>query len=137
MNLLKSKLINNLSIFLLTVFFLSLLFESFALGGRWDLNEQIAFSQRLMEGINSYANGQTDLFFPSSPYFPGVGYLSYIYSSIGFDDIYFNEILMLTTAVLTGLLYSIMLQKLTFKLYPKIAKTVIFAFSCHFICNLL
>ena len=92
MNLLKSKLINNLSIFLLTVFFLSLLFESFALGGRWDLNEQIAFSQRLMEGINSYANGQTDLFFPSSPYFPGVGYLSYIYSSIGFDDIYFNEI---------------------------------------------
>lgn len=129
MNLLKSKLINNLSIFLLTVFFLSLLFESFALGGRWDLNEQIAFSQRLMEGINSYANGQTDLFFPSSPYFPGVGYLSYIYSSIGFDDIYFNEILMLTTAVLIGLIYCIMLQKLTLKLYPKIAKTVIFAFS--------
>ena len=127
--MLKNKIINNLSFILLIVFFLNLLLEALIVGGRWDLSEQIAFSQRLIEGINSYANGQTDLFYPSSPYFPGVGYLSFIYSTIGFDNIYLNEILMLTTAVLTGLLYSIMLQKLTFKLYPNISKTVIFAFT--------
>jgi hypothetical protein len=129
MLLLKKSTINNLSLFLLIAFFLSLLLESLVTGGRWDLNEQIAFAQRLSEGINSYANGQTDLFFPSSPYFPGVGYLSYIYSSIGFDNIYFNEILMLSTAVLIGLIYCVMLQKLTLKLYPNISKTVIFTFS--------
>jgi hypothetical protein len=129
MLLFKKSTINNLSLFLLIAFFLSLLLESLVTGGRWDLNEQIAFAQRLSEGINSYANGQTDLFFPSSPYFPGVGYLSYIYSSIGFDNIYFNEILMLSTAVLIGLIYCVMLQKLTLKLYPNISKTVIFTFS--------
>ena len=129
MNLIKKSTIYNLSLVLFIAFFLSLLLESLVTGGRWDLNEQIAFAQRLSEGINSYANGQTDLFFPSSPYFPGVGYLSYLFISVGFDNIYFNEILMLTIAVLIGLIYCIMLQKLTLKLYPNISKTTIFTIS--------
>ena len=129
MYFIKKTVIDNLSSCLLFIFFLSLLLESLTVGGRWDLNEQIAFAQRLLEGINSYANGLTDLFFPSSPYFPGVGYLSYMYSLIGFDNVYYNEILMLSTAVLIGFTYCIMLQKLTLKLYPNISTTVIFTFS--------
>lgn len=129
MNFLKNRLINILSISLLGLYFLYLLLGAFVKGGRWTLNEQIAFSQRLIDGVNSYANGFTDLFFPSSPYFPGVGYLSYIYSLVGFDDIYVNQFIMLITAVLIGLIYCLLLQKLTFKLYPTISKKVIFVFT--------
>lgn len=137
MYILENKTVRNLSITLAIVYFLKLLTSSLLQGGRWDLNEQIAFAQRLLEGISSYANGQTDLFFPSSPYFPGVGYLSYIYSILGIESVYVNEILMLFTAVSIGVVYFILLQKLTFKMYPNITSNVILVitvilFATHF-----
>jgi len=137
MHLLEKKSIKNLSITLMVIYFLHLLLMSLIKGGRWDLNEQIAFGQRLFEGVASYANGQTDLFFPSSPYFPGVGYLSYIFSALGLESVYVNEILMLITAVLIGAIYFILLQRLTLKIYPNISKTVVLSitailFATHF-----
>lgn len=108
--------------------FINLYLVSFIKGGGWDLNEQIAFSHRMMEGISSYANGQTDLFFPSSPYFPGVAFLSFIFSKSGVVDIYTNEFLMLATAVTIGLVYFIQLNKLTLKIYPNLSKSIVFIF---------
>jgi hypothetical protein len=125
MNLLKKKYIHLLTIGLIAIFFISLLLSALLIGGRWDLNEQIAFGDRLSDGFAGYANGITDLFFPTSPYFPGVGYLSYFYQLIGVDDIYVNNQFMLLTAVLAGLLYFILLRKLTLRLYPGISKVAV------------
>lgn len=125
MNLLEKKNISVLSISLIIVFFTNLIITALTIGGRWDLNEQIAFGDRLISGFASYANGITDLFFPTSPYFPGVGYLSYFYQLIGFDNIYLNNQLMLLTAVMAGFLYFILLKKLTLKLYPNIPNIVV------------
>ena len=129
MQLFEKNSIKIFSIILLIIYFLSLVSEALIKGGRWDLNQQIAFGQRLFEGISSYANGQTDLFFPSSPYFPGVGYLSYILSVLGLDSVYFNEIFMLITAVLVGAIYFILLQKLTLKIYPNIFKSAVLSIT--------
>lgn len=125
MNLLEKKNTRVLSIGLIVVFFTNLLLDALIVGGRWDLNEQIAFGDRLFRGLSSYSNGITDLFFPTSPYFPGVGYLSYFYQLIGLDNIYINNQLMLLTAVLVGFLYFILLKKLTLKLYPSISNIVV------------
>lgn len=129
------KQITNLSIALSVIFFLSLLATSLFKGGNWILVEQIALGQRLLEGNLSYANGQTDLFFPSSPYFPGVGYLSYIYSCLVTDNIYFNEVLMLVTAIAIGLIYFVQLQKLTLKIYPDIPKSVVLVLTVLFLAT--
>lgn len=125
MNLLEKKNIRVLSISLIFVFFSYLILRALRRGGRWDLNEQIAFSDRLISGFASYSNGITDLFFPTSPYFPGVGYLSYFYQLIGFDNLYVNNQLMLLTAVMVGFLYFILLKKLTLKLYTSIPNIVV------------
>ena len=118
MNLATSKSVNNLTILLIVVFFLYILVNSLIEGGRWDLNEQIAFGDRLSSGISTYANGITDLYFPSSPYFPGVGFLSALYQYIGIDNIYVNNQLMLLTAVFIGLVYFILLRKLSMLFLP-------------------
>lgn len=125
MNLLERKNTRVLSIGLIIVFFITLLLRALITGGRWDLNEQIAFGDRLIRGFSSYSNGITDLFFPTSPYFPGVGYLSYFYQLIGLDNIYRNNQLMLLTALFVGFLYFILLKKLTLKLYPSISSIVV------------
>ena len=87
--------------------------------------EQIAFAQRLLEGVASYANGMTDLFFPTSPYFPGVGIISYLYSIIFTENIYTNAVMMLATGVTIGFIFFIQIQKLTLKLYPQLSKTFV------------
>ena len=137
MNLATSKSVNNITILLIVVFFLYVLVTSLINGGRWDLNEQIAFGDRLSSGISTYANGITDLYFPSSPYFPGVGFLSALYQYIGIDNIYVNNQLMLLTAVFIGLVYFILLRKLTIKIYPTIPSIIVTSmlvlfFSTHF-----
>jgi hypothetical protein len=137
MYILLKKTIKILSVALSTTYFTYLYLVSFFEGGRWVLNQQIAFAQRLHEGISSYANGQTDLFFPSSPYFPGVGLLSYLYSGIGIGNIYLNKLFMLGTAVTIGVIYFIQLQKLTLKIYPHLSKTFVLTiitilFATHF-----
>jgi|APSaa5957512535_1039671.scaffolds.fasta_scaffold11644_2 hypothetical protein len=137
MNLATSKSVNNITILLIVVFFLYVLVTSLINGGRWDLNEQIAFGQRLIEGVSAYANGRDDLFFPSSPYFPGVGYLSYFYNALGLTDIQANNQFMLFSAVSIGFAYFIMLYKLTLLIYPKISKGIVLTiltlfFTTHF-----
>lgn len=106
------------------MFFLFVLFSSLTTGGRWDLNEQIAFGQRLIDGISMYANGESDLFPPSSPYFPGVAYLSYTYSYLGIADIQINNQFMLFSAVTVGFIYFFLLYKLTRLMYPKIPQNM-------------
>jgi hypothetical protein len=125
MSLPENKNIRLLSIGLIIVFFTNLLFNSLLIGGRWDLNEQIAFGERLSNGFSGYAKGTTDLFFPSSPYFPGGGYLSYFYKLIGIDSLYTINQLMLFTAVAIGFLYFILLRKLTLSLYPQLSANVV------------
>ncbi len=122
----KSKYIIWLTYGLIFTYFTQLMLKSLSLGGRWELNEQIAFGDRVVNGISSYANGITDLFFPSSPYFPGVGYLSAFFQYIGIDNIYINNQLMLIIAVSVGFIYFILLKKLTKKLYPTIPNIVIY-----------
>lgn len=131
------KKVNYLSIILASIFFINLLITSLYKGSNWILSEQIAFAQRLIEEAPSYANGKIDLFFSSSPYFPGVGYLSFIYSFLVSGNIYLNEILMLMTAVLIGFIFFLQIQKLTSKIYPDIPKSVVLTvaiilFATHF-----
>lgn len=78
-----SKSLKYLAILFIGVFFLHLLCAGWIRGGRWDLNEQIAFAFRLIDGHSGYTNGGTDLFIPSSPYFPGVGILSALFIMLG------------------------------------------------------
>ena len=125
MSLLEKKSIRIVSMGFIAIFFVNLLLTALYVGGRWDLNEHIAFGKRLINGTPGYANGITDLFSPSTPYFPGVGYISYFLQLIGVDNIYTNNLLMLLIAVITGLLYFVLLHKLTVKLYPQISKTVV------------
>lgn len=137
MNLLEKKGVKVLMAALTGVFFISLLMAGFLAGGRWDLNEQIAFGDRLVHETGTYAQGMSDLFFPSSPYFPGVGYLSAFFQLIGFDDIYINNRLMLLVAVGIGLLYFVLLRKLTLKLYPQLSGAAVtlillFFYLTHF-----
>jgi len=122
----RSKYIAWLTYGLIFTYFTQLLLKTLSRGGRWELNEQIAFGDRVVSGISSYANGITDLFFPSSPYFPGVGYLSASLQYIGIDNIYINNQIMLTIAVLVGFIYFILLKKITKKLYPSIPNIVIY-----------
>jgi len=124
-NLAENKNIRRLSIGMIIMFFTNLFFNSLLIGGRWDLNEQIAFGERLSNGFSGYAKGTIDLFFPSSPYFPGAGYLSYFYKLIGIDSLYAINQLMLFTAVAIGFLYFILLRKLTLSLYPKLSANLV------------
>ena len=128
MYFINKKSINFLNKILCFIFFSNLLLSAYVVGGRWDLNQQIAYAFRLIDGLSIYSNGQTDLFFPSSPYFPGVGYLSYFLSKLGLDNIYFNEIIMLFVAVFVSFLFFYLIKKLTHKLYPTIDKKIVLFF---------
>lgn len=122
----NNMVFRKLSLCLIALFFITAALKSLVTGGRWDLNEQIAFAYRISDGIISYCNGITDLFFPSSPYFPGVGFLSYFYKILGIDDIFLNNQLMIITAVLIGILFFILIFKLTKKIYSSIPTNIIF-----------
>lgn len=133
----EKKNIRILSTGLITFFFINLLLSSLFAGGRWDLNEHIAFADRLANGVSGYSNGIDDLFYPSTPYFPGIGYLSYFLRLVGIESMQYNNYLLLLIAVLTGVLYFVLLQKITLKLYPGISKTVVnvvlaILFATHF-----
>jgi hypothetical protein len=102
-------------------YFFYLLFASLNIGGRWDINEQIAFGNRIVEGVWSYSNGITDLFFPSSPYFPGVGLISSLIEFLGLNNIYVLNNTMLFFAVLIGFMYIISLKSITQLINPNIS----------------
>jgi len=128
MEIFKNKLTYPLNNLLIAIVFIKLFFITLSVGGRWDLNEQIAFATRLFNGVAYYANGIDDLFPPSSPYFPGVGFISYFLQICGLDNLQINEIVMLLIAVLIGLSYFILLFKVTRYLYPEIEKKTILLF---------
>lgn len=114
--MIKSHKIDYLSLFvylLFSIYFFSLLLNAFDGGGRWSLNEQIAFGDRVVNGVVSYANGIDDLFFPSSPYFPGVGFISAFIEYLGVTDLYILNKIMLCIAVVLGFSYIIILQYIT------------------------
>ena len=133
----KSKYLLFLTYGLVMVFFMKLMVNTLYTGGRWDLNEQIAFGNRVVNNFTSYANGINDLYFPSSPYFPGVGYLSAFFQYMGIDNLYYNNQLMLIIAVVIGIVYFYLLKKITIKLYPSIPPIIITSililfFTTHF-----
>jgi hypothetical protein len=105
---------------MLVLFFLHLWLRSWATGGRWDLNEQIAFGHRLCSGQPFYANGISDLGVPSSPYFPGVGVLSGILEYLVGPDLYIVNRGMLMLAVVVGVIYFKQLLAITKILFPQI-----------------
>ena len=127
-----TKSVKILSILLALIYFSNLFLNSFFGGGGWILSEQIAFAQRLIEGDAIYANGKTDLFFPSSPYFPGVGLISFLYSIIVTENIYINQYMMLATAVIFGIIFFIQVQKLTLMIYPQLTNTFVLAMTTLF-----
>jgi hypothetical protein len=95
-------------------------------GGGWVLIEQIAFGDRLVnEGVSLYSNGISDLYLPSSPYFPGVGYISAIFQYLGVTDLYILNIFMMITATAVGFSYFLLLKKLTKHLFPNISDVFI------------
>lgn len=112
----------------LSMFFVYYLLSGWLVGGRWDLNEHIAFAYRLSEGNGIYANGKTDLYFPTSPYFPGVGYLSYLFQLLGLTDPMLNNTVMIFCSVLIGFLSVYCLYKITLKLYPDTHKDMLAVF---------
>lgn len=118
-NLLSKKWVWILNFALLGIFFYSRLLNSLSIGGRWDLNEHIAFAYRIKDGLLSYSSGAADLFMPSSPYFPGVGLLSYFLSLFNID-IFANNQILLCLAVSIGAASFILIYKLTRKIYPQI-----------------
>jgi len=133
----KSKYLVSLTYGLIIVYFMKLIVSTLYTGGRWDLNEQIAFGERFVHGLTSYANGINDLYFPSSPYFPGVGYLSAFLQYLGLDNLYYNNQFMLIIAVTIGVSYFFLLRKITRKLYPSVPNIIITSililfFTTHF-----
>lgn len=58
------------------LFFTQLVFLSLNKGGRWDLNEQIAMADRVAAGEIYYSTEQAGFYLSSSPYFPGVSFVS-------------------------------------------------------------
>ena len=110
---------------LIILFFINLLLYGLYNGGGWNLNQQIDFSDRLITGLSFYSDGENDLFVPSSPYFPGVGYLSYLIQIIGFTEISVVNIILMCIACSIGYVLFFLLTKLTSKIYPNIPKEII------------
>jgi hypothetical protein len=110
---------------LIFIYFVVLLLDSLLRGGRWDLNEHIAFANRILEnGQLYYSNGDSDLYTPSSPYFPGVGFLAYILMYFGIS-IFYTSYILLILAWAIGIAYFISIFYTTKILYPKLNETVI------------
>ena len=110
---------------LIILFFLNLFLFSLYNGGGWNINEHIDFSERLIKGFSYYSNGENDLFIPSSPYFPGIGFFSYFIHKIGFTDINVISTILTSLACLIGFVLFYLLRKLASLIYPNVPKEII------------
>lgn len=93
-------------IVLFSSYFFHELINVFIRGGRWDLNQHIAFGDRIFyDNIVTYSSGIEDLFLATSPYFPGVGFLSYLLRFLwGDNSSYLAFTLLAISTFLTALL---------------------------------
>lgn len=109
----------------LIIYFLNLLISSFNSGGGWDLNEQVAFGNRIFEsGKVYYSCGDSDLFIPSSPYFPGVGYIAFFIRYAGVQNYFIQNKIILTIAVVIGFLLFILIRKVSLKINEETPKYI-------------
>lgn len=127
--MIKSKYYNFFIMILIVIYFTDLLIKSLLIGGGWDLNTHIAFAQRIIDsGIFSYSSGDSDLFIPSSPYYPGVGFLATLLLYFDLDPLQTAHILLVIAAII-GFLYFVSLVYITKILYPFINITMILVIS--------
>lgn len=88
-----------------------LLFMGLIKGGRWDLYEQIAMADRAIHGQGQiYYATDKDSYLTTSPYFPGVSFLTIIASKISYAH---RDLLMLVLASLIGTTFLFMLAKIS------------------------
>lgn len=99
MSNLITKNINKLIYFLAILFFIHLTFQSLNKGGRWDLNQHIAMADKITNNLSCYSTDIDGFYKASSPYFPGVTFLSLIISKINIE---FREEILLIIATLIG-----------------------------------
>lgn len=111
------------------LYFINILISALYTGGRWDLNQQIAFGDRFSNNIYTYSNGITDLYIPSSPYWPGVGFLSCAINNV-LKDLYTTNQILITLALSIGGLYLYSIYKITLKIYPILRKRTTFTLLC-------
>ena len=90
--------------------------------GSWVLNQQIALGDRFLNDGIRYSSGIDDLFIPSSPYFPGVGFLSSFLQILLKNNFYLLNQLMIIISISLGCIYFFILKILTKKFFPQIPK---------------
>lgn len=98
------------------LFFTQLVFLSLNKGGRWDLNEQIAMADRVAAGEIYYSTEQAGFYLSSSPYFPGVSFLSLAVSKVSYEH---RDTILLLIATSVGILFLYMLARITIKMGVK------------------
>jgi hypothetical protein len=108
-----------LLLLLFILFWGDLIIRTWATGGRYDMNEHLAFAERAFEGQWFYSNGVSDLGAPSSPYFPGIGFLALVFKWLGVDSTLLLNQVMLVMAVLCGLALFYLLYLWTQILFPE------------------
>lgn len=102
-------------------YFLKNYISALIVGGRWDLYQQIAMADRFLAGQGMYYSTIE----ASSPYFPGVSFLSIFISAFAHS---YRDYILLFIASLVGTLFVLMLVKLAvdFGCKKQIALIVVF-----------
>lgn len=131
-NIKYAKTIFVLSLVSVVAFFVSKTLASLSLENGWIIGPHMAFAERLKSGILAYCNGVDDIFFPSSPYFPGAAFLSYFYSLVGLDSGLANTTALLLTSIAIGIALFIAMYCFIRRIYPQIPPVLVFAFLSIF-----
>lgn len=102
-------------------YFLKNYISALIVGGRWDLYQQIAMADRFLAGQGMYYSTIE----ASSPYFPGVSFLSIFISAFAHS---YRDYILLFIASLVGTVFALMLVKLAvdFGCKKQIALIVVF-----------
>ena len=110
------------------IFVVQLLFLSLGKGGGWDLGQQIAMADRAAVGQIYYSTQQDGFYLSSSPYFPGVSFLSMIVSKLSYEH---RETILLVLATSIGiallLFLAFLAKKMGVKFQTSFALVVMYA----------
>ena len=93
-------------ILFITAYFFKNLILALTNGGRWDLNQHIAMADRFLSGLGFYYSPTE----ASSPYFPGLGFLSVLVGKFFFPV---RDYILLTIACFVGTLFAGMIINLS------------------------